>query len=61
MQTIRPLAIDIIFIIISLYVIISCLYSNYPFRGFFLVIGILNLLISVYNIIKYFIIKNKKK
>lgn len=60
MQTLRHLAIDIILLIMGVFIIIK--YSFIPDKTwiawFWIVVGILDLLVSVPKIIKYFI--NKK-
>ena len=58
MQTLRDLAEEIVLIIIGLYLIVAYWYSDATLKWFWIIIGILDLLVSVPKIIKYFI--NKK-
>ena len=63
MQTLRHLATEIILLIMGIFIIMK--YSFIPDKTwvawFWIVIGILDLLVSVPRIIKYFIEENKKK
>ena len=63
MQTLRHLALEIILLIMGFYFIMK--YSFIPDKTwvawFWIVVGILDLLVSVPKIIKYFIEENKKK
>lgn len=58
MQTFRHLAIDIILLILGIYLIIVG--SSHPTKWFWVVIGILDLLLSLPTFITYFITLNNK-